>query len=84
METEVFWPHLKVVWLMQRRFYRTQQKEKGEKVDGRRGGKTILRRGQGWTLLSQLGQLKTRLGGKGLFSHLWCTNDFAGLWERLD
>ena len=31
-------------------------------VDRRRGGKTILRSGQGWTLLPQLGQLKTGLG----------------------
>ena len=37
---------------------------KGEKVDRRRGGKTILRSGQGRTLLPQLGLLKTGLGGK--------------------
>ena len=29
-----------------------------EKEDRRRGGKTILRGGQGWTTLAQLGQLK--------------------------
>ena len=34
---------------------------KEEKVDRRRGGKTMLRTGQGWTL-----QLMTGLGGKGL------------------
>ena len=39
---------------------------KRRKVDRRRGKKTILRSGQGWTLLVQLGQLKTGLGGKGL------------------
>ena len=31
------------------------------KVDRRRGGKTILRTEQRWTLLAQLGQLKTCL-----------------------
>ena len=33
-----------------------------EKTDKRRGGKTILKRGRGWTLLAELGQLKTGLG----------------------
>ena len=45
----------------QRQFHR----EKEETVDKRRGWKTILRSGQGWTLLALLGQLKTRLSGKG-------------------
>ena len=39
-----------------------------EEVDRRRGGKTILKIGQEWTLPAQLGQLKTRQGGTGLFS----------------
>ena len=44
-----------------------REKEKTqEKVDRKRGGKTILKSGQGWTLLGQLGQQKTGLGGKGL------------------
>ena len=35
----------------------------------------ILRSGQGWTLLAQLGQLKTGLRGKRLLlSHPWCPN----------
>ena len=42
----------------------------GERTKGRqkkrREGKMTLRSGQGWTLLAQLGQLKTGLGGKGL------------------
>ena len=37
-----------------------------EEVDRRRGGKTILRSGQGWTLQAKLGQLKTVKDGKGL------------------
>ena len=41
--------------------------EKEETVDRRRGGKTILRSGQGCTLLAKLGQLKTGFGGYGLF-----------------
>ena len=32
----------------------------------RRGRKTILKSGQGWTLLAQLGQMKTGQDGKGL------------------
>ena len=39
---------------------------KAEKVDRRRGGKIILKGGQGWTLLAQQGQLKTGLCGKEL------------------
>ena len=54
-------------------------------MDRRRGGKTKLKSGQGWTLLAQLGQLKTGQGGKGLLrSHLWCPNDLARLKDRLD
>ena len=41
-------------------------KEKEEKADRRSGVKTVLRSGQGWTLLAQAGQLKTGLGGMGL------------------
>ena len=42
-----------------------QGKQNEEKVDRRKGGKIILRSGQGWALLAQLGQLKTGLDGKG-------------------
>ena len=42
-----------------------------EEVDRRRGGKTISKSGQGWTLPAQLGQLKTGQDSKGLLlSHL--------------
>ena len=40
--------------------------KKEEKADRRRDVKTMLRSGQRWTLLAQLGQLKTGQGGKGL------------------
>ena len=39
---------------------------KTAEVARRRGEQTILRSGQGWTVLAQLGQLKTGLGGKRL------------------
>ena len=42
-----------------------------EEVDRRRGGKTVSKSEQGWTLPAQLGQLKTEQDGKGLLrSHL--------------
>ena len=43
------------------------EREREENIDRRRGGKTIIMRGQGWILLAQLGQLKTGAGGKELF-----------------
>ena len=59
--------------------------EKKEEVDRRRGGKTILKSGQGWALPAQLGQMKTGEDGKGLLrSHLWCPNKLARLWDRLN
>ena len=61
------WPCLKVFWLSKDNSAgRAQCREKEGKVDRNRGGKTILKSGQGWTLLARLGPLKTRLGGKGL------------------
>ena len=45
----------------------------------RTGGKTILRNGQGWTLLAQLGQLMTGLCGKGLLEiHLCAPTTLQG------
>ena len=38
--------------------------EKEEEIDRRRGGKTISKSRQGWTLLAQIGQLKTGQDGK--------------------
>ena len=49
--------------------------EKEVHVD-RRGGKTILKSGQGWTLPDQPGQLKIVENGKWLLqSQLWYPND---------
>ena len=60
--------------------------EREEKVDRRRGGKTILKSGQGLTWPAQLGQLKTGLVGKELMgSHLWYPKKLtARLWDRLN
>ena len=48
--------HGLLIWL--RQCYRAQRQEK-EEADRRRGGKTVSKNGQGWTLSTQLGQLKT-------------------------
>ena len=54
-------------------------------TDRRRGGKTILKSGQEWTLPVQLGQLKTGQGGKGsLLIHLCCPGDLLRLWDRTE
>ena len=46
---------------------------KEKEADRRRGGKLILKGGQGWTSLAQQGQLKTGHGRKELLrSHLMC------------
>ena len=51
----------------------------------RRGGKTISKSGQEWTLPAQLGQLKTGQDGKGLLRiHLWCPEDLPRLWDRTE
>ena len=60
-------------------------KEKEKEADRRRGGKTISKSGQEWTLPAQLGQLKTGQDGKGLLQiHLWCPDDLPRLWDRIE
>ena len=57
----------------------------GKEADRRRGGKTISKSGQEWTLPAQLGQLKTGQDGKGLLQiHLWCPDDLPRLWDRIE
>ena len=74
-------PHLKVFGLSKDDSTGHSARKKEVK---KRGGKTILRSGQGWTLLAPLGQLKTGLGEKILLNcHLWFTNDLAKLLDRL-
>ena len=61
------------------------ERKKKKKADRRRGGKTILKSGQEWTLPAQLGQLKTGQDGKGLLRiHLWCPDDLLRLWDRIE
>ena len=56
-----------------------QSKEIIQETDRRRGGKTISKSGQKWTLPAQLGQLKSGLDKKGLLrSHLCATTTFKG------
>ena len=75
---------IKIFWFS-RQFSREQWMEIEEKVERRRGGKTISKSVQKWTLLAQLRQLKTGQDGKGLLrSHLWCPNDLTRLWDRLE
>ena len=58
---------------------------KEKEADRRRGGKTISKSGQEWTLPAQLGQLKTGQDGKGLLRiHLWCPDDLPRLWDRIE
>ena len=56
-ETKMVWPRLKVFWFNKRNF--TGHSEKTD----RKGGKTVSKFGQEWTLPAQLGQLKTGQGG---------------------
>ena len=55
-------------------------KGKRKEANRRRGGKTISKSGQEWTLPAQLGQLKTGQDGKGLLRiHLWCPDNLQRL-----
>ena len=60
-------------------------KKKEKEADRRRGGKTISKTGQEWTLPAQLEQLKTDQNGNGLLRiHLWCPGDLPRLWDRIE
>ena len=80
------WPCLKVFWFSKNNptGHSERKKEKEKEADRRRGGKTISKSGQEWTLPAQLGQLKTGQDGKGLLQiHLWCPDDLPRLWDRI-
>ena len=63
----------------------TVKGKKEKEADRRRGGKTISKSGQEWTLPAHLGQLKTGQDGKGLLPiHLWCPDDLPRLWDRIE
>ena len=58
---------------------------KGRKGRQKKRWEDTIKEWKEWTLVAQLGQLKTGLGGKGLLlSHLWCPNDLSRLWDRPD
>ena len=62
-DTKVVWTYFKIFYSAQTILHGKKQGKKTINVDNiRRGGTIILRSGQGWTLLAQIGQLKTGLG----------------------
>ena len=79
-ETKMVWPRFKVF-----KFSKAilQCKVKGQRK--RRGGKTMSKSAHEWTLLAQLGRLKTRQDVKGLLrTHLWCPDDLPRSWDRIE
>ena len=79
----MIWPCFKVFWSSKDN--PTGHKEKEKEADRRRGGKTISKSGQEWTLAAQLGQLKRGQDGNGLLRiHLWCLDDLLRLWDRIE
>ena len=58
-------------------------KENEKEADRRRGGKTISKSGQEWTMPAQLVQLKIGQDEKGLLQiHLECPDNLPRLWDR--
>ena len=73
------------LWLDSTKIIIKLYERKKKEADRRRGGKTISKNGQEWTLPAQLGQLKTGKNGKGLLQiHLWCPDDLPRLWDRIE
>ena len=77
------WPCFKVFWFSKDNPTGHSERKKKKAEDIRRGGKTISKSGQEWTLPAELGQLKT--GQEGLLGiHLWCPDDLPRLWDRIE
>ena len=75
----------KVLWFSKDNPTGHCEKNKENEADRRRGGKTISKSGQEWTLPARLGQLKTGQDGKGLLRiHLLCPDDLPKLWDRIE
>ena len=55
-----------MVWFSKDNPTGNNERKKKKEAVRRRGGKTITKSDQEWTLSAQLGQLKTRQDGKGL------------------
>ena len=80
-----FWPCLKVFWFSKDNPTGHSERKKIKETDRRRGGETISKSGQEWTLPAQLRQLKTSQNGKGLLRmNLWCPDDLPRLWDRIE
>ena len=58
MATKVAWPRPKVYSFSKDNPTGHREREKEKETDSKRGGKTISKSGQEWTLAAQLGQLK--------------------------
>ena len=80
----MIWPCLEVVGLVKMILHGAVKGKK--ETDKGKGEKTLLKSGQGWNLPAQQMQLKRRQVRKGLLqkSNLWCPDDLAWLWNRLD
>ena len=63
------WPCLKVFWFSKDNPTGHNVKETEKEANRRRGGKTVSKSGQEWTLPAQLGQLKTGQDGKGIVAN---------------
>ena len=86
-EAKMVWPCFMVFWSSKDTLTGHSERKKKKEADRRRGGKTISKSGQEWTLPAQLGQLKTEQDGKGLLRiriHLWCPDDLLRLWDRIE
>ena len=83
-EAKMVWPCFKVFWFSKdKRAGHSERKMK--KADRRRGGKTISKSGQQWTLPAHIGELKIGQDGKGLLRiHLWCPDYLPRLWDRTE
>ena len=69
-------PRLKVFW-----FNKDNLTGHSEKTD-RKGGKTISKCGQEWTLPAQLGQLKTGQGGYSPGAYVVPVNMNVNFWQH--
>ena len=68
----MIWPCFKVFWFSKDNFTGHSEKKNKKQAYRRRGGKTISKSGQEWTLPAQLGQMKIGKDVKGLLRiHLW-------------
>ena len=62
-----------------------KQKTKNKKKQNKKKKQTVEEMGRHFPSPVQLGQLKIGQCGKGLLrSHLWCPNDLARLWNRVE